>query len=826
MASSRPFSSRNSLLPSPTRPRRSTIASSSPRKPQYIEPTAPVHSKQPTNPKFPISPENPRTPKPCPQSSPSRLPRPSFSTPRKQHRPSISLEAPCSPSPPLTVKKKNVRNAPLPSSSPRRLLTVTAAPPSVIPSSLASPIHRNVKPRRSSIKPKVDSLHISVPTISLTAVQPAPQKIFKRDPRRVLCDLGMLLGSGQMEKLNGYLPLDILMAIHERELMEGEARLQRANSIKSHSEGSSVARGSTSTAPTGVFGFPLRQITLYASTKTALGGFEHDLPIVVFACVEELYRAGISTPSNPTPTSPSPNVFLTRRTLSSSPMDDKDGTGKGESRIDVLFSIFDSPKDQFGLLSSLKDEASNDVYGLLTAFLSHLPEPVLAPVEIVQGLRDALWTWCIRPQRGDAPISSLPSMTLVKRVEIARLLLGLLPTPNLSLFVYLMAFSCQILDVRVKRREARNSLAFTGTEGAAEISALEAQMLAMERELEEKNAKEREKIKLGRVWGAWLFGNDSDGEGNHVVDGEVGEESRSTRIMAWMVSHWGDIIRGFLEPGVIVDFELLAPSLGEAEPEFNKVCRGEARNKEGDMGDIDHSVILQAPLTESLFTSSASLSRLRLGAKAGPGSAESTPRQPRWAMATDTLVPPEVEHEASVHSRYSLGHISSDESRKTEESEAMMKESSSSSTAALDERLCSLETDPGQDACIPLKRISAQTIPPSLDDSEPNLLRSNSITDAEIDYFSRLGPLRVVNGSDSDFDSRLASGSEFTACSSANDTPPSSDGSVVLKLSTGPKPCNQCVEGCPIHVYARELEIRLAALVEENLALRLGSKGS
>ena len=46
-----------------------------------------------------------------------------------------------------------------------------------------------------------------------------------------------------------------------------------------------------------MFGFSLRQIALYASTRAVLGGFEHDLPIVVFACVEELYRSGMELSS-------------------------------------------------------------------------------------------------------------------------------------------------------------------------------------------------------------------------------------------------------------------------------------------------------------------------------------------------------------------------------------------------------------------------------------------------------------------------------------------------------------------------------------------------
>ncbi len=40
---------------------------------------------------------------------------------------------------------------------------------------------------------------------------------------------------------------------------------------------------------------------MYASTAAILGGFEHELPIVVYSCVEELYRGepqySLTTPS-------------------------------------------------------------------------------------------------------------------------------------------------------------------------------------------------------------------------------------------------------------------------------------------------------------------------------------------------------------------------------------------------------------------------------------------------------------------------------------------------------------------------------------------------
>jgi hypothetical protein len=43
-----------------------------------------------------------------------------------------------------------------------------------------------------------------------------------------------------------------------------------------------------------VFGVPLNETVLRAPATAILGGYRHDLPLVVFLCVEELYRTGES----------------------------------------------------------------------------------------------------------------------------------------------------------------------------------------------------------------------------------------------------------------------------------------------------------------------------------------------------------------------------------------------------------------------------------------------------------------------------------------------------------------------------------------------------
>jgi hypothetical protein len=46
--------------------------------------------------------------------------------------------------------------------------------------------------------------------------------------------------------------------------------------------------------PVDTFGVPLNESVLRAPATAILGGYRHDLPLVVFLCVEELYRTGKS----------------------------------------------------------------------------------------------------------------------------------------------------------------------------------------------------------------------------------------------------------------------------------------------------------------------------------------------------------------------------------------------------------------------------------------------------------------------------------------------------------------------------------------------------
>ncbi|KAF9017341.1 hypothetical protein BDP27DRAFT_1458471 [Rhodocollybia butyracea] len=752
MASSRPFvHSNNSLIPtpSPNQSRRSSVyaynnisPSKSPNKKLAAKhhnrvvslPDSPAKLTIPT---FVLSPN--RTPFTKPRASSistpvplrSKLPRPSMQAPTRQTGPFVPLEKSprivTTPTAPSNLVSKSSATALLPR-SPQQLSATTV-----------SPVHPQLKiavPTLSPLLPVPEPRKVQVRLQQApSALASAPQTFSKRDPARILNDLQTLIEASEVDLARTYLPLDVMMAIHERELMEGAVRVLRAKSIKGHSD-----RITGNGGPVGVFGFPLRQISLYASTKAILGGFEHDLPIVVFACVEELYRSGISTPSNPTPTSPSPDKF-TRRTLSSSPLD----STTVQPRLAALLAIFDSPSLQhkFGINASLKDEASDDVYNLLTTFLSRLPEAVFAPSEILGGLRNAIWDWCVRPQTTTS--SNAQCSFMHTRIRIAQLLLGLLPTPNLSLFVYLMAFACQVLEVRMRQRRrasaARDSL-------AGSISALEEQMLALERELEEKNEREKEKRKLGRAWGVWFFGRDQERGIEEGRNGDVApeEDTRSTQMMVWFVSNWGSIIRGFFERGISVDLEPLSPRVGSIGLGLNTVpFSGPPSSTWRTYGRLPLCFLRKPHLAPS--------SRFRFSVERGSecedeyGEGTVVWETDEWSGSGSGMlvIPPCIPTEAgysqegSMHSRYSAyadrdaeesmdaGSLRAD---RMNESEMMRKDDSgwsqSSLFSALDERLLDLDLSDSDSLRFQIRKETAEDLASEKAISEVESLSSGS----------------------------------------------------------------------------------------------------
>ncbi|KDR82056.1 hypothetical protein GALMADRAFT_240517 [Galerina marginata CBS 339.88] len=286
----------------------------------------------------------------------------------------------------------------------------------------------------------------------------------KPDPRLLLSTLQDILGFSQ--RIENYFNTHELLGAHQVDQLEFEEReAVKAGAAKKRKLEVPGQRG-----PLVVLGESLRKASIYSTTPMVLGGREHELPIVVVNCVEELYRTGIYQP----------NLF---RTL------------PNRSRLLELIKIFDSEEQPpgsiirsrsrqqssednlksqfttiagFGAQTSLHLESTPDICALLTTYLSALPEPILTPLVF-----RAIWDWCGLDQEEGAAghgdddhdngithelrrrrLSSVPltrtytSPTESTHILIAQLLLHLLPSAHFSLFVYLLAFFSQVVLVR------------------------------------------------------------------------------------------------------------------------------------------------------------------------------------------------------------------------------------------------------------------------------------------------------------------------------------------------------------------------------------------
>ncbi|KAJ7491950.1 hypothetical protein FB451DRAFT_512358 [Mycena latifolia] len=234
-----------------------------------------------------------------------------------------------------------------------------------------------------------------------------PRRLKNLDPRALLRTLNTLLDP-KSQRIPDYLDVDHLMALHERDLMEREQR----DAIKTKAR-TDRAQGNGSCSGLAAFGSSLREATMYASNGAVLGGYEHDLPIAVFRCVQELCRHGFHKSTSPRP--------------------DRD-------RLLALISAFDS-EPQFGLTTPLDCPSElREIYALLTTYLFALPEPILS-----SEMFEALWAWCVLPSLRNTDFLEDDNrfrchVATDSGIRIAQLLLRLLPLPNFSLIVYMMGF--------------------------------------------------------------------------------------------------------------------------------------------------------------------------------------------------------------------------------------------------------------------------------------------------------------------------------------------------------------------------------------------------
>ncbi|KAI0061798.1 hypothetical protein BV25DRAFT_705042 [Artomyces pyxidatus] len=261
------------------------------------------------------------------------------------------------------------------------------------------------------------------------------------------------------------------------------------------------------------FAVPLWKSTLYSSNTAVLGGARHDLPIVVFACIEELYRTGIYQSG----------LF---RDL------------PNRRRHMELIELFNTAPT-FGEGVSLRAESTQDICALLSTFLKNLAEPIIDPV-----LFEPFWQWCVKPsvqreesrlqreeseeeearcvfyRTGRKPVRPTRRQVQARarahaaedeslegtQIAIAQDLIRLLPTHNYSLLVYLCAFFTQVPLC------PDNGITFED---------------------------------IGRIFGYALLG---------------GSRSASRHVMVWLLTRWHRISEGLLDEDdgseCITDFEV------------------------------------------------------------------------------------------------------------------------------------------------------------------------------------------------------------------------------------------------------------------------------
>lgn len=221
--------------------------------------------------------------------------------------------------------------------------------------------------------------------------------------------------------------------------------------------------GFTSDVPD-VVGAALEDVVLYASTSIPIGDYQHDLPVVVVACVEELTRTGEKHPVS----------FLRTNMLTGLSGIYQSGLFRALPNRDrhlQLIDIFDKSED-LGIHFSMRGQAMPDICALLSTFISSLPNPLVEP-----NIYSALWQWCVKPSvkredarrqeeeeeeedrraRGSPPrtASTHPRerddirLSADRELEgdqlcIAQILLRLLPISSLSLLIYLCGFFTQL----------------------------------------------------------------------------------------------------------------------------------------------------------------------------------------------------------------------------------------------------------------------------------------------------------------------------------------------------------------------------------------------
>ncbi|GAA5856182.1 hypothetical protein JCM8547_000808 [Rhodosporidiobolus lusitaniae] len=240
------------------------------------------------------------------------------------------------------------------------------------------------------------------------------------------------------------------------------------------------------TSKKAVFGVPLQQVAEYGFVTSMIAGQRHDLPGVTFSTVEEIYRRGQG--------SKVPGLMQ----LQGEP-----------GRVAKLIQIYDTPPD-YGEHHDLSIESIHNVTSLLKRYLRDLPEPVLD---------QRLWRLYI------AACVDSPNPPK-SRIACAQIILRLLPTPNFSLLVYLVAFLSQMPLF------PENKLSLES------VSSIFGSSIMAPRPSMEKKQTRGEMVITGPTESFEAIGETI----------KKGQEA-----LLWLLNHWSSVADGLLEPEFDID---------------------------------------------------------------------------------------------------------------------------------------------------------------------------------------------------------------------------------------------------------------------------------
>ncbi|KAG2015032.1 hypothetical protein CC2G_008341 [Coprinopsis cinerea AmutBmut pab1-1] len=287
----------------------------------------------------------------------------------------------------------------------------------------------------------------------------------KPHPRLVVEGLEVLSTSASSLKVQTRLDIRDLGILHE--LDQHNMRLRQSFRIEERRGLKRPPLQRADSDENRVFGVALDQSSFHAWEPLRVGGCEFELPIVVVACIEALSTDALYDP----------NLFKSL---------------PDPIRLRELVDIFNDPHSSddarpahFGANTSLACDSVADICALLSTYMMSLPEPLI-PLPIA----DVLWKWCVDHESGKSHhnlhhqsfshhlypshhakgSSSNPQVDRARQVRIAQLVLHLLPTPNYFLFVYLLSFLNQLVNVQKAIRGKAKAGGSMSVEAIAEMS--------------------------------------------------------------------------------------------------------------------------------------------------------------------------------------------------------------------------------------------------------------------------------------------------------------------------------------------------------------------